>query len=238
VLRRILTGLACLAGATSVALAGSFDVSPVRIDIARARPSVVVRVTNRGAEPVTVQAQTQAWSYEGEQDVLVDTDDILLNPPVFTLEPGATQFVRVGMRARKPLPMEASYRIVLEELPAEPKPDAIGVLTLLRMSFPLFVAPAGAKALAQLRWRMTRDDAAGVLLSATNEGNAHIRVSGISLRPEGGDAIASTNLSAYVLPGQTRAWKIPGPSLATAAQVELLVQSDAGEIHERLVPAP
>jgi fimbrial chaperone protein len=237
VLRRILTGIACLAGATTVALAGSFDVSPVRIDIARSRPSAVVRVTNRGAEPVTIQAQTQAWSYAGEQDVLADTDDVLLNPPVFTLAPGATQFLRVGMRTRNAPPTEASYRIVLEELPAEARPDDVGVRTLLRISFPLFVAPAGAKALPQLTWRMTRDAAAGILLTATNEGNAHVKVSEISLRPDSGDAVASANLLAYLLPGQTREWRIPGPALAVAAQVELAAQSDAGEIHERLAPA-
>lgn len=235
VLRRVAFGFGCAAGAANVALAGSFHVSPVRIDLAAARPTAVLRVTNSDAQPVTVQAGVSAWSYAGEQDVFGETDDILLNPPIFTIAPGATQFVRIGLRLRAPPASEASYRLFLEELPSPSMPDGTGVRTLLRISLPVFVAPAGSKA-ARIQWRIARAGPAEVLLSATNSGLVHVQLQSISLRPPGGDAIESKNLAAYLLPGQTREWRIPGAALATAAQVELSARSDAGSLSERLAP--
>jgi fimbrial chaperone protein len=236
-LRRVVLGAACFAGAASAALAGSFLVSPVRVEFAQAQPTTVLHVTNTGAEPVTVQAEVRAWSYAGEEDVFADSDDVLLNPPIFTIADGATQFVRVGLRTRKPPTSEASYRFFLEKLPPPPKPDEMGVRTLLRISLPVFVAAPGIKAAPKLQWRVTRAGPDEVLLSATNTGTAHIQLQAISLQPQGIAAVASQNLAAYLLPGQTREWKIPGKAVGTAAQIELSARSDAGEQSERLAPA-
>jgi fimbrial chaperone protein len=236
-LRRVVLGIACFAGAASAALAGSFLVSPVRVEFAPAQPTTVLRVSNTGAEPVTVQAEVKTWSYAGEEDVFADSDDVLLNPPIFTIAAGATQFVRVGLRSRKPPTSEATYRLFLEELPPPPKPGEMGVRTLLRISLPIFVAPPGARAAPKLQWRVTRAGPDEVLLSATNTGTAHIQLQAISLRPQGVEAVASQNLAAYLLPGQTREWKIPGKAIGTAAQIELSARSDAGELNERLAPA-
>jgi fimbrial chaperone protein len=233
-LRSAILGLACIACAANTARAGSFQVSPMRIEFGASRPTTVLRVSNTGAEAVTVQAEVRAWSYAGERDVFGDTDDVLLNPPIFTIAPGATQFVRVGLRARTAATSEASYRLFLEELPRPSAPEGTVVRTLLRISLPVFVPSPGAA--PKLQWRVARDGAAAVLLSATNTGNAHVHVSGISLRPQGGVAVASKNLAAYLLPGQTREWKIPGAAIATAAQIELSARSDAGDLSERLAP--
>ena len=234
-LRSVVFGLAGMAFASS-APAGSFQVSPVRIELAAARPTTVLRVTNTGAEAVTVQAQVQSWAFSGEEDVFGDTDDVLLNPPIFTIAPGATQFVRVGLRARSPLASEASYRVFLEELPPPPKPGETGVRALLRLSLPAFVALPGAKAAPDIQWRVSRAGAAAVLLAATNAGKAHDQLQGISLRPPGGDEVASKKLASYRLPGQTREWKIPGASLATATELDLVARSDAGDLKVRLAP--
>lgn len=233
-LRYAVVVVACIASAASMARAGSFRVSPMRIELAASRPTTVLRVVNTAADAITVQAEVRAWSYAGERDVFGDTDDVLLNPPIFTIAPGVTQFVRVGLRARAPATSEASYRLFLEELPAPSTPVGTAVRTLLRISLPVFVASPGAA--PKVQWRVERAGAAAVLLSATNTGNAHIHVNGISLRPEGGAAVASKNLAAYLLPGQTREWKIPGAGIASAAQIELSARSDAGDLSERLAP--
>ena len=60
-LRSVVFGLAGMAFAGSVP-AGSFQVSPVRIELAAARSTTVLRVTNTGEEAVTVQAEVRSWS--------------------------------------------------------------------------------------------------------------------------------------------------------------------------------
>jgi fimbrial chaperone protein len=235
-LRNLIFGLACTVCAAGAVVAGTFQVSPMRIELAGAKPTTILRVTNPGAQPVTLQAEVKAWSYSGEQDAFADTDDVLLNPPIFTIAPGATQFVRVGLRARASPPVEASYRLFLEELPPASQPEEAGVRTLLRISLPVFIAASGKNAAAKVQWSIARAGASEVLLSATNTGNSHIQLQSISLRAPGSPAVASKDLAAYLLPGQTRTWKIPGAAIASATQIELSARSDAGDLSEKLVP--
>jgi P pilus assembly chaperone PapD len=97
------------------------------------------------------------------------------------------------------------------------------------------VAPPGAGAKPELQWRVARDGAAGVTLSATNAGTAHIHLQGISLHPPGGEAVVA-KVSSYLLPGQSRQWRIAGTALANAPRFQLTARSDAGDLSEQLVP--
>ena len=51
---------------------------------------------------MTIQAHIVAWSAKGAEEVLTDNDDILLNPPIFTVAVGHTQFLRLGLRHPQP----------------------------------------------------------------------------------------------------------------------------------------
>ena len=92
-------GLAVLLPAT--VLAASFSVTPVRVDLAAERPYMVMQITNTADVPVTLQARVYRWT---ESDMahgggLISTDDLILNPPLLTVLPQATRFLRLGLRA-------------------------------------------------------------------------------------------------------------------------------------------
>src|SRR5690242_12258323 len=112
-----LLGLLALAGGCSMLWAGSYTVMPIRIELSARRLQTTVEVANRGDEATTIQAHIVSWSAAGVEELLSDNDDILLNPPIFTLAPGRQQFVRLGLRRPKPSEVEITYRLILEEVP-------------------------------------------------------------------------------------------------------------------------
>lgn len=217
--------------------AGSFSVSPVRIELTARRPYMVLQITNHSSEGKTIQVQVMSWSYDGEKDVFTRTDHILLNPPIFTVGPGQKQSMRLGMRRTNlEATAEVAYRVILEEVPKPPPPGFQGLQTLLRISIPVFVQPV-VPVLPKLIWQLRRTPQGGLQLSATNEGSAHIQFRTLRLSvAEGADASFHHKLSDYLLPGQTRTWSIPSSGIQVAPRFWLAGDTDAGEIHEVLVP--
>jgi fimbrial chaperone protein len=42
--------------------------------------------------------QLFAWSQDAGQDILQPTTDLLVSPPVFTVQPGQSQLLRIALR--------------------------------------------------------------------------------------------------------------------------------------------
>jgi len=246
-----------LVAAAPLLQAGSFRVAPVRIDLTARQPYGTLQVTNAGTERVTVQVDAYAWRIEDGQDRYVDTDDILINPPIFTFEPGATQLLRVGIRQRDsngadrtksepPVPrrhgareagpgeVERTYRIVLEEVPSATRAMGMGIQTLLRMSIPLFV-PGSADANPELVWSAAKRPDGKLLLSVENRGNQHVQLRQLSVQV-GESAKPDFVLPApsYVLPGTRRDWIVTGTA---GARLQIDGQTDKGNLHETAVVA-
>src|SRR6478672_13910454 len=85
------------------AAAANLGVMPVAIDLAAAAGRTSVSIVNHGQEAVTMQAETIAWQRVNGADRHEPTADLMVNPEVFTVEPGQTQIIRVGMRKRMEL---------------------------------------------------------------------------------------------------------------------------------------
>ena len=83
----------CLILAAANAAAASFVVNPIRVNLTPEQRVVALSVTNNGKQPVRVQAQPMAWRVEDNEDAYVASTELLVNPPLFTLDAGAT---RVG----------------------------------------------------------------------------------------------------------------------------------------------
>ncbi len=115
-LRWILCVLA-LGVAAAEAAAASFVVNPVRVNLGADQRVVSLTVRNNGSAAVRVQAQPMRWLVQGEADQYETTDQLLVSPPLFALEPGATQIVRVGLRIPHIGALEQSYRLYLSEVP-------------------------------------------------------------------------------------------------------------------------
>ena len=83
--------------AASIAHA-AISVSPVRLDLSVTNDKEVIRVSNHEDRQKSYQVEVVAWSQgEGKPEIYAPTDAVLAVPPLFTLQPGDEQLVRVGM---------------------------------------------------------------------------------------------------------------------------------------------
>ncbi|HEY9239254.1 MAG TPA: fimbria/pilus periplasmic chaperone, partial [Burkholderiaceae bacterium] len=110
--RALPAALLALAAACGTASASHLGVAPVVVHLDRHSERSAVTVTNRGSEPVVMQAEAVQWIRDGG-DRDLPTADLLVNPSVFTVPPGQSQLVRIGLRRAAPEAAEATYRIVL-----------------------------------------------------------------------------------------------------------------------------
>ena len=216
----------------ATASAGSFQVNPIRLELAKGTSTGVITVRNDGDEPVVVQSSVLAWTQDNGKDVYSSTPEALITPPVMTIAPGAEQIVRVGLR-RPPEPRnELAYRVFLQEVPPPPKPGFTGLQVALRVGIPMFVAPVAAPAARKLDWSAAIRADGAIQLIAQNSGNAHVQVTDVELRlVDASESIAHESTLAYVLAGQRREWTLPAaPRVKSAGELRLKANTDAGEI--------
>ncbi|MEZ5644649.1 MAG: fimbria/pilus periplasmic chaperone [Burkholderiaceae bacterium] len=199
-----------LAGA---AHAGSLSVMPVVVGLSAQNVREAISVINRGDERTTVHVDVVSWTQADGRDVFLPTSDVVLNPGVFTLQPGQTQVLRLGWRGKGPVDTERTYRLLLREVPpamnaAVPlgpaaRPDGgPQVRVLLELRIPVYVAPE--KAMPRSEWQVKRVDANAVEVRLRNPGNVHTVVRQMQVT-----AGAPLDTQAAVLAGQERRWILP-----------------------------
>jgi fimbrial chaperone protein len=227
-------GLALSFGITSPAFAGSFAVNPVRVTLSAGQAVAALTVHNNAKEPTVVQLETSAWSQRDGSDVLTPTAEILATPPIFTIAPGGSQIVRVGLRRTPDVQHELTYRLFLREVPP-PEPMAQGLRVALAVSLPVFVTPQHPGA-PKLVWHVARLSEGQIQLRASNTGSAHVQIGRFELSlTENGQMLAAQTVSAYVLPDDTRTWILKSiPGAAQGGLVGVSAQTDAGESRARI----
>ncbi|MDE2305208.1 MAG: molecular chaperone [Gammaproteobacteria bacterium] len=216
--------------AAHLAAASTFEIAPIRVELGGARHIAVLTLTNVEDAPVVVEMHVEDWSQTDGVDRLQDTKDLLGTPPVMQIAPHAQQIVRVAlMRAPDPT-RELSYRVILQEVPRAAPKNFEGLRVALRLSVPIFVAPAHGKAQGTLAWRGKWLPDGKLRLSATNDGTGHVEVTDFALRI--GAAEILRNVAAkYVLPGSTMSWTLTPPAgLDRQAVMHLAGHSDAGDL--------
>jgi fimbrial chaperone protein len=108
-----------------------------------------------------------------------------------SIAPGATQVVRIMVRAA-PQGQEASYRILLDQIPPAAAPGNVHIA--LRLSIPVFAEPA-THAAPHLQWTLRAEGREAVLV-AVNDGSRHETVRDIALGTGDGRALTvEANLS-------------------------------------------
>ena len=226
---RALWRLAFLLGAAwaVAANAGTFSISPIRVELGAAQRTAVLTVHNEEDRPVVVQATVLAWKQAGGEDQTDATHDLLVTPPVFTIGPNADQVLRVALRGQPDPTRELDYRLLLAEVPGPPEQGFTGLRLALRLSLPIFVTPA--RAAPHLDWRLERAADGALSLVAENSGNQHLQLSDFRLR-FGDDAHAMhVGVMRYVLPGSRASWPVTLPEGAdTAAALSVQGFGDQG----------
>ncbi|HYM35069.1 MAG TPA: molecular chaperone [Steroidobacteraceae bacterium] len=236
-----LTALIGLATAGS-AVAGTFVISPIRVELSAQQKTEALTVRNEDTgHEVVVQARAFAWSQHNGQDELVETRDVIVTPPVFTLAGGAQQIIRVAIRRPPDPTRELTYRLIVQEVPQEARKDFTGLQVALRLSLPIFLA-SQSKSAPDLHFESAWQKDGALRVTATNQGAAHIQVTDFIVRPKIGDGMLKNSVVKYVLPGATIYWDLPAPAdpqqLNALKQGALILRgaSDKGEIAAELTP--
>ncbi|TCJ11698.1 molecular chaperone [Parasulfuritortus cantonensis] len=223
--------------------AADIGVMPVGLSLAQGRDRAAITVTNQGKDGVVMQVDTVAWTQEGGEDRYVPTAELLVNPPLFTVKPGHSQVLRVGLRQPPSGEREAAYRLILREVPqaaAVPASPVAGgrVQVLLQMRLPVYVDPARPDPGQRWQARWGRDGTLETTLS--NTGNVHLVVGELRLRAADAapDAapIAMLKAGTPVFPGQSRTWQLPVGPAARGQRCTLEVTTDRGPQHVALDP--
>lgn len=198
-------GLAIFFCGAPLSRASSFAVNPVRVTLSPGHAVAAITVRNTGSDASVIQLETSRWTQQDGKDLLAPSGEILATPPIFTLPPGGSQIVRVGLRRAADAQRELTYRLVLREVPA-PQPIAQGLRVALAISMPVFI-PSTHPSFANLQWQAVRLAPGRIQLQATNSGNAHVQVGAIELSStNSASPLVKQSVAAYLLPGDSHSW--------------------------------
>lgn len=212
------------------AASASFQVNPVQIILPSDRRSASLEITNSDAAPVAIRVTAFAWTQIDGGDVHVETSNVIASPPIFTVPPGKSQLVRIGLKDRAG---PGAYRVVLEEIPREER-VAGQIKVLLRMDLPLYLVPKGGGT-PELRWSAWRDGDGELFIKGQNFGPVHGEVVELSAEQDGSRTVLSQQMG-VVLPGSARIWQIARhPDFQVGAPFVLKVRSPASETQTRIV---
>ncbi len=217
--------------ALDAAHAGSFHVSPIRVELSAAQPVAIINVTNNDDRSTRIQLQLVSWSQQDNRDVYVETGALIANPPIFTLPPKGRQIVRVGLSKPEKNQREQSYRIFLEELADSATTDkSTGLKIQLRIGLPVFVVPQ-QPVKPRLQW-IARPAGDAIQIEAKNDGDAHVQIREIKLLARNGEkTLATTTMADYVLPGSSRRWLIKPAPIGKGELLRLVAQTNVGAIN-------
>ena len=224
---RIAAALAALAAwSATPSLADGINISPLRVTLSPPSRSAVFMLTNSSMTRLDFHAHVYRWTQDAANDELSPTSAALLSPPIFSIEPGRTQSIRVGLLAPQASASETQYRVVIDRVPSgDPLPGVI--VMVLHLSLPVFVPPT-IGVIPTVAWSARRVDAHHVAVTAINNGVMHVQIISLTTSTDVASAKSVTNQMSYVLPGSQRTWNIPVS--ASASLVHIDAASDAGSL--------
>jgi fimbrial chaperone protein len=226
-----------LAAIPALAGAGSFQVTPIRMEFSGQQRTAALTVRNDTAEPLVVQIELMDWTQRDNQDVYAETADLLATPPIVTVAAGRDQVFRVGLRRAPDPSRELSYRVFLREIVPPPAKDFTGLQVSLRVGVPAFVKPIAPGAKAEVRWSARAMPDGRLSVTAKNAGNMHLQIVDVRVNVPGTEAaIATTDQMIYVLADQTREWQLELKNALPVGttRLHLMAQTDAGPVEAEL----
>jgi fimbrial chaperone protein len=207
-----------------------YNINPLRVYLDGKTRSGTVVVENLSDQILTIQASMNSWAQEnGKVDLVFPTEDLVVSPPIFKVQPKSKQVVRIGNLKKPDAILEGAYRLILQEVPPPRKPDDTGVAVAVRSSLPVFIAPTSGKTQAILKSKTEPVDDRNIKLTMTNSGTGHIQISAINIRLPDGSLLASApSMMIYILPGQSQTTNITTDKPWKSEALRVLVKSDTG----------
>ena len=205
----------------------SINISPLRIDLSDDHDKDVIRITNQGDSAKSYEVEVVAWSQTDERrEVYAPTEDIIAVPPLFTINPGEQQLIRVGMLTNANANIEQSYRMFITELapPEEGVAGSASISMRLQIGVPVFIAP-NAIPFADLRYVESQKVGEQLFVKFRNSGNTHVKVTEIRYTAPGSEVPVVSATVAYFLAGKTGLLPIELPDGEQAGKVTVVTDS-------------
>jgi len=220
------------------ASASTFNISPIRAELANSHRTEALTITNAEDSPVVVQVRVVSWSQKGGAELLEDTRELLATPPVLQIAANSQQIVRVALRREPDPAQELTYRVIFEEVPQAAPKDFTGLRVALRLSIPVFVAPAHGSAGAEVAWASRWLPNGQLELAATNNGSGHLQITDFEAQFPGSLMPLRGVTSKYVLPGSRMSWTLTPPADATRqGAIPIRGHSDRGDFSADVAPS-
>lgn len=184
----------------TISKASNFSVSPVILHLNQGESVTSLNVTNESNIDTVIQIQTLKWEQNKGMDIYIPTKDLILTPVIFTLNAKETQIVRLGLRQPINNASEATYRIILSELPINihkvDSPEAINMV--LKINMPLFIEPQNI--IEKLGLQAKKNGNNQLLVKLINNGNIHAKVNELAVY-DANTLIVSKKLTTRILAG-------------------------------------
>jgi len=191
--------------AVTTCQAGSIQLTPVRINLSAAAKVAILTVRNTGPEESVMQVTLNKWTMTGQQSAYKQSQELVVTPVTFRLAPGKQQIIRIGLRDNPPVDREASYRLLVEEVPPPPSANITQTRLVIRHDLPVFVAPTqAARRALDVSIECTTD---GAKLHFTNIGNVHALLRNVALEgTPGKQVLGRWDTFDYLLPDAHISW--------------------------------
>ena len=216
-----------LALAPAAAGAASLQVSPVTVEVPAPGASAVLKLRNDGANALNAQVRVFRWSQVNGEEKLEATDDVVASPPIVSINPNSDYTVRIVRVTKKPLAKGETYRLLVDELPDQARQRNGAVTLVLRYSIPVFFYPLDI-AQAKVAWNVEQKSGR-TIVTVTNNGDRHERVSMLKLRTGDGSTISFGNgLTGYVLGRSIMRWSVSSSSSRIGAGESVVISALGG----------
>jgi len=237
-IRARLTALAATFLAATAATAGSFGVSPIRVDLDRGTRTGLVTVTNDDTRKLSFRMKLFEWTQDEQgADRNAESSDLIFFPQIMTVEPGDKRVIRIGTRAGE-ASREKAYRLFIEELqdPGTAGAQGAQVAVLLRFGVPVFVAPPSGKPEPEFaRASLAKGK---IEVGILNKGARTVRFDELTVKA-GGEVIGR-GAGWYVFPGATRAFEIavPRDKCKPSGPLEITASAEGLEVKHTVESGP
>lgn len=207
---------------------GQLQAAPTLVELVPGAAAGRLTLSNTGDEPVAAQVRVYAWSQAEGEDRLGATRELAISPAIVRIAPGASQVIRVVREGAAPQIKDATYRVVVDELPTPDQATQTGVQFRLRFVVPVYVRAAKATPPA-LQCQL-----ATVQLSCRNSGGRAAQMGATRLvDARGHGAPLTRGLLGYVLPASERRWSLDAAALSKlsgALRLESRINGDPATV--------
>lgn len=208
---------------SNILFASTLRIEPIRLAIASQETITSLKIINDSHDAISVQIDPKLWTQRNNQDFYEATTDILVVPPIVSIEPQEEQIIRIAKRHNLVTMVEKQYRLFVQELNTvtnAPKTNNLKVILNLRL--PLFLLPE--KILSNYHWEINDFDLNKKKITLTNNGNTHIAVSQFVLKDKlGKSSFKPIKTLDYILPYQNKSWIVPNPLSKDRLSIEATV---------------